>query len=1502
VSPAAEDPKQPADGAPGAGESLRTVRVPEGFRAVFLKAQEYVESYFRDPASDPRHGTVEFSGERYVMVRAASMSVEFFDLVASLYSDRGEAEARRVANSFLFDMAHALGRADARAFHAKMGVSDPLEKLSAGPIHFAHAGWAFVDILPESKPSADENYFLIYDHPYSFEADAWLKHGREADFPVCIMNAGYSSGWCEESFGVPLVAAEVECTARGDERCRFIMAHPSRIEEHLRRYGAEVHGSLPVERRAAVPEFFRRKRLAEALQESEERFRRLVESSPDAIVEVDLEGFVLSVNPATEVISGYTQDELVGCHFSKLGILHLRDVPRYLKLFAAMVKGDFPPLIEVEAMRKDGRNIWLEAHVSLVRRRTGERMVQAVVRDITERRRAEAALRESEEKWRSLAENAPNIVIVVDRDNRIQFVNHTVSGLSEEEVLGKSQLDYVQPEHREVVRSAIEHVFRTGSSSRYEVRGTGPRGEVSWYETRLGPIKSGDEVVAATLFVTDTTERKRAEQALRESEENYRLLVDNSPEIIARIDLEGRFVFVNRQFCELSGLSSDEVIGRGPEVIQHLYSPEEFANMVGQVTDGLASQRRFEFELRATDAAGLSHVLLQSGYPWRGPDGEVLGMELRAADVTRNKLAEAELARQGLYSRIRAQLWRLAADQRLSEEELIQRLLSSVGPALAVSRACFNVVEGEDLVCTVEWCAPEVKATLGSRAPRAVAEALTGGGMAVLTRESALAALPPEIFEEAAELIAHMVSSQDLESMLLMPCNIGGQPEGFVSMDICVGNPRGPTWSADEKTVVAEAVQVISQTIARRRAEAALRGSESRHRVLIEHIPAVTYTAAIDDTSTTLFISPQIEEMLGVSPEDYAADPDLWRKLLHPDDRERVLEEVVVSHDSGEPFRSEYRMQTAEGRTIWIRDEAGLVTDDAGRPLFLQGVMFDVTEVKRAEEVLRDANVELERRVSERTSELSRELQERVRAEQALRESEERYRSLAQTASDAIITMDGRGDIVFWNESAERIFGWKSQEVVGRSGALIVPEEHRGMHMAGLERVAAGGQSRFLGTREMIGARKDGGRFPLELSLATWRTSQGLFFTGIIRDITERQRARQELEQRHAELVRVNQELERLHRAKDEFVAMVSHELRTPLVTGLGYIELLLEGHLGPISGDAGAGMQVALRNLRRLSALIDDILSYYSLVRRDRKSGPVVVAFSPAEMLAECREEFLVRSGRDGSGVMIEAGGQLPHVLGDEDMIRRVISNLLDNAHRHAGEGAQIALEARPADAESVTISVADDGPGMSEEVQARVFEPFVKLSESREGAGLGLAIVRSVLEAHGTRPSLESAPGRGTTISFVLPAAAERGRGPRPASRGTPARTRTADGRRADVMVVDDDEDTLNLVRRELTSRGHSVRTSTTAEAALAMAREAPPDLFLLDVSLPGMSGTELCARLKSRPETAGIPVCMFSARAEEDARQRARRAGCDGYLVKPVVMNELLAAVDRALTAEK
>lgn len=249
---------------------LDTVKVPKEFEPIFQKAQEFVSTYFKKKIEEPSKGTIEIFGERYIFIRAASMSVDFFETVKNLYKDTGEEEAVNVARNILFDIAHAIGKADAKNFHKKMGLEDPIEKLSAGPVHFSHSGWAFVDIFPESKPSPDENYYLIYDHPFSFESDAWEKVGKRSDFPVCVMNAGYSSGWCEESFGVTLVASEILCKTKGDEVCRFIMAHPSKIENYIKEYLDREPGLAKKITKYEIPGFFKRKQIEEALRRASE--------------------------------------------------------------------------------------------------------------------------------------------------------------------------------------------------------------------------------------------------------------------------------------------------------------------------------------------------------------------------------------------------------------------------------------------------------------------------------------------------------------------------------------------------------------------------------------------------------------------------------------------------------------------------------------------------------------------------------------------------------------------------------------------------------------------------------------------------------------------------------------------------------------------------------------------------------------------------------------------------------------------------------------------------------------------------------------------------------------------------------------------------------------------------------------------------------------------------------------------------------------------------------
>ncbi len=501
----------------------RTVKAPPQIAAIFDKAEEQVSRFFQDRRDDPTKGTIEISNERFVLVRGASLSVEFFDILKRIFA-HSEQEAASIASQVLFDVAHALGKADARHFHQKMGLSDPVGKLAPGPIFFSHAGWAFVDISEESKPEPNENYFLLYDHPHSFEADAWIRAGRHSDFPVCLMNAGYSSGWCEESFGLPLVATEVSCRARGDAACRFIMAPPERIEAHLTHY----LGHAPTRRekvadgeigRSFNRDWAKEALLEKLLQDSETNYRSLFELSPDAIVVWGANGGIQAVNAFAAAMGGYDKaEDFIGKNWQDFVVPE--DLPaRIERLKTVSTRGGITEA-EFRLRRKDGSQFFVQGRVLAVLDRAGKpvRFIGAM-RDISDRKAAEAAMYLSEARFRSAFESAGHGMVLVDLNGRFIKVNAAfcrITGYGEDELLTRTFADITYPEDRaENVKSARR--LHAGEIPVYETEKRYVRkdGGIVWVQLNAALVRDA----AGTPFyhitqVQDITARKAAEAEL----------------------------------------------------------------------------------------------------------------------------------------------------------------------------------------------------------------------------------------------------------------------------------------------------------------------------------------------------------------------------------------------------------------------------------------------------------------------------------------------------------------------------------------------------------------------------------------------------------------------------------------------------------------------------------------------------------------------------------------------------------------------------------------------------------------------------------------------------------------------------------------------------------------------------------------------------------------------------------------------------------------------------
>ncbi len=495
-----------------------------------------------------------------------------------------------------------------------------------------------------------------------------------------------------------------------------------------------------------------------------------------------------------------------------------------------------------------------------------------------------------------------------------------------------------------------------------------------------------------------------------------------------------------------------------------------------------------------------------------------------------------------------------------------------------------------------------------------------------------------------------------------------------------------------------------------------------------------------------------------------------------------------------------------------------------------------------------------------------------------------------------VLVLNHRGHPIVVNQACRAATGYDLDQVSGRPfWDSFCPSDESIETNAVFSHLRSGGAPT---TREGFWLTRDRRRIRV---LATLRpladddgTVQMFLCTGF--DITTQNRTLRELRHQNAELERQSREQEDLFRQKDEFLATVSHELRTPLVTGLGYIDLLLGGHLGTVAPKIVERMKVAWRNLNRLSSLVDDILAYQRATRHSLGGLLQLESVDLREICQECVGEFLVRHDDQVKRLRLETPDGLVMARADPDSMRRVLANLLENAANHSGDNADIQLIVDFAPGRRVAVSVCDNGVGMDETTVSRVFAPFVQAGDDRSGSGLGLAIVQGILQAHGTEPLLQSEAGVGTRVSFLLKLSDSIAALPRCLTPiYVPVIKMHAHAR---ILLVDDDLDTLDFLQLALESAGYEVTTAPSAELALERIATRVPDLFILDLSLPGQDGIRLCRQLKTDVLTAEVPIYMFTGRADEVSRRRAEIAGADGYIVKPVDARTLLSTVQLAL----
>jgi PAS domain S-box-containing protein len=522
----------------------------------------------------------------------------------------------------------------------------------------------------------------------------------------------------------------------------------------------------------------------------------------------------------------------------------------------------------------------------------------------------------------------------------------------------------------------------------------------------------------------------------------------------------------------------------------------------------------------------------------------------------------------------------------------------------------------------------------------------------------------------------------------------------------------------DEAGRIFGVVSINEDITQRRRTEQAVERLRRRNEAILDSAGEGIF--GLDAEGKTTFLNPAASRMLGAAPGEFIDRPQ--HSIIHhsrPDGTPYPVDECPISAVCR--GKSLYN----EGREFfWKKDGSGFPVEYVCTPIHENGKTIGAVMVFR-------------------------DITERERAEKALHAARARLQSVVQTAVDAIILADGAGKIVFWNDAAAEIFGYEEEDVVGKPLTFLMPEPYRAAHVSGLARVSGGGASSIVGkTVELVALRRDGREFPVDLSLTSWSDGTARFFTGIIRDISERKQAER--------MERERSGLKDAVAAMERVLGVVAHELRTPLAGLRAISEYLLEdGARQTVEWEQFIGNMH--EEVVRMTDTVNNLLEAARL-----NSGQAQWNWSEVRLHEVCNEaletfEPLVDSQRVALTLSVTPGEAV--MKGDADAIRRLLVNLIGNARKHTSQGS-IHVQASTYRADGVEwaeIQVRDTGQGISAAIAARLGDAFALNSgvvgaNHVAGTGLGLAICKGIVAAHGGALSVQSAEGQGTTITVRL------------------------------------------------------------------------------------------------------------------------------------------------------
>jgi PAS domain S-box-containing protein len=594
-----------------------------------------------------------------------------------------------------------------------------------------------------------------------------------------------------------------------------------------------------------------------------------------------------------------------------------------------------------------------------------------------------------------------------------------------------------------------------------------------------------------------------------------------------------------------------------------------------------------------------------------------------------------------------------------------------------------------------------------------------------------------------------------------------------------------------------------------------------------------------------------------------------WSSKLHPDhvdSTERAIQQALAGLDH---YEDEFKIILSDGSFRYIKAFALVKRDAKNQPERMIGVNYDITHLKQAE--------------------------------QNVQESEERYRSLMEKASDAILLADLQGNLIDANQKAIELFGYSKEEITQMTMRQLHEEGELDKYVAVFRDIADQGVGKLLDAQIFC---KNGTFVDVDITGSLIQWGEKPILQGIFRDITERKQAENKLRESYEKLAQTNADLARATRLKDEFLANMSHELRTPLNAILGMSEALLDQAFGLLNDQQRRSLQTVTRSGNHLLSLINDILDLSKI-----EAGKITLTYSSISIHQLCDSSIsFIKQQAAQKQIQLEVDipPNLPPLFLDERRIRQVLINLLNNAVKFTNPQGKITLkvtlEPSTETGNMIRCAVIDTGIGITPENISKLFQPFVQidsaLNRQYTGTGLGLSLVKRLVEMHDGRVSVTSQPGVGSCFMIDLPCPDLSLSSPLSFSPQPPQPTSDFKldhpSRLPLILLAEDNEANVCTISSYLSAKGFRILVANNGQEAIDLTLSQSPDLILMDIQMPHVDGLVAIKTIRQYPQFASIPIIALTALAMPGDRDQCLQAGANEYITKPIRLKHLVTTI--------